>query len=183
MKRNVCYSVLTVALLSSFSFMLFGCRDSNEPQQETSSTVLPDSLFLDAAPAGVQPISSLKSNAREGDTVVVRAVIGGRSKVFVDNRAVMTVIDAGLDNPCTKEDDHCSTPWDYCCTPSDQLLPQMASVQILDSDHRPLAVDLSKIGNLKPLTTLVIQGSVAPRPDQNSLVINANGIFVESSHH
>ena len=179
MKRTVCY-LLTIVLMSSFCLTIFGCRDSSEPQAGTSSAALPESLFLTTEPTGIQSISSLKSDAQEGDTVVIKAVVGGRKKVYVNNRAVMTVIDAALDNPCTGEDDHCVTPWDYCCTPAEQLLLHMASVQILGSDNRPLAVDLSTEENLKPLTTLVIHGTVGPRADQASLVLNATGIFVAS---
>ncbi len=179
MKKTTCYP-LTFVLLSLFCLTMFGCRDSSEPETETPSVALPDSLFLAAAPTEIQPISSLKSDAQEGDTVAVKAVVGGRKKVFVNNRAVMTVIDATLENPCTKEDDHCAMPWDYCCTPAEVLLTNMASVQILGADNRPLAVDLSEVENLKPLTTLVIQGTVGPRTDKASLVINAAGIFVAS---
>ncbi|MHC4926690.1 MAG: hypothetical protein ACYTER_05055 [Planctomycetota bacterium] len=180
MKRTACYPLSSIVLLSVLCLMISGCRDSSEPPAETAADALPDSLFLAAEPAGIQSISALKSDAKEGDTVVIKAVVGGRQKVFVNSRAVMAVIDAELKNPCTVEDDHCATPWDYCCTPSEQLLSQMASVQIVGSDSRPLAVDLSAVENLKPLTTLVIQGTVAPRPDQASLVINATGIYVAS---
>ena len=95
MKKTAYYS-LTVVLLSLFCLTILGCRDSSEPEAETSSAVLPDSLFLTDAPTSIQSISSLKSDAREGDTVVIKAVVGGRKKVFVNNRAVMTVIDAAV---------------------------------------------------------------------------------------
>lgn len=180
MRKTVYCKVVTVVLLSTFCFVSLSCRDSNDAQSETSSARLPDSLFLAAAPTGIQPVSSLKQKAEEGDEVVIKAVVGGREKVFVGHRAVITVVDAAEKNPCTVEDDHCATPWDYCCTPSDQLLSHMASVQILGSDNRPVAVDLNTVENLKPLTTLVIQGTVGPRADQSTLVINATGIFVAS---
>ena len=178
MRKTVYNKIAPLILLSAICVLSLSCRDSNDSQALTSSSGLPDSLFLTAAPTGIQTVSSLKEKASEGDEVVIKAVVGGRNKVFVNNRAVMTVIDAALDNPCTGEDDHCKTPWDYCCTPSDELLPNMTSVQILGPDNRPLAIDLSRIENLKPLTTLVIQGTVGPRADQRTLLINATGIFI-----
>jgi hypothetical protein len=141
---------------------------------------LPASLFLDVAPEGITPIVSLKASAKEGDAVVIKAVVGGRRQTFVTNRAVMTVIDATLGNPCTAEGHHCATPWDYCCTPPEQLLPNLASVQILGPDARALVIDLNTVADLKPMSVLVIQGTVGPRADDTTLIINATGIFVAS---
>ncbi len=177
MNHDPIRSAFAVALLVSLA-VLGGCRKSSDSQSDTSAATLPASLFVSTAPGGAESIASLKADAQEGDTVTIKAVVGGRKNTYVTNRAVMTVIDASVPNPCVGTDDHCPTPWDYCCTPSDQLLPQMASVQILGADNRPLALDLAAVNELKPLNTLIIQGTVGPRPDNNSLVIHATGIFV-----
>jgi hypothetical protein len=169
--------ILCFALLAAS-----GCGKSDDAGAEgaVADTSLPASLFLAEAPVDVAPISMLKDTVEEGDTVTIRAVVGGAKKAFVAGRAVMTVIDVAVVNPCTADDDHCPTPWDYCCTPPEERLLHMASVQIVDAENRPLAVDLSTIEQVKPLSTLIIQGTVGPRPDQASLVIHAQGIFVES---
>ncbi len=170
---------MTTVLVCLLGLLSLSCSRSNDPQTETAAAnALPDSLFLTAAPMGIEPISSLKENAQEGDIVVINAVVGGRKNPFVGNRAVMTVIDAGVKNPCTAEGHHCPTPWDYCCTPPEKLIIDIASVQIVGADDRPLAVDLTGVENLKPLTKLVIRGTVGPRRDQKTLVINAEGIYV-----
>ena len=158
MKRTVYSKIATVVLLSTICLFSLSCRDSKDSQTETSSAAIPDSLFLAAAPTGVQTVSSLKEKAKEGDEVVIKTVVGGREKVFVNNRAVMTVIDVAVENPCTKEDDHCATPWDYCCTPSEQLIPHLASVQIVGADNQPLTIDLNTVDKLKPMNVVVIQG-------------------------
>jgi hypothetical protein len=179
--KNVHRTFFVAAVLLVFSMVvLMGCRKSGDGPSAVSDASLPASLFLAAAPEGVTPIAALKASAREGDAVTVKAVVGGRKNAFVANRAVMTVIDASLENPCVATDDHCPTPWDYCCTPADELLPQMASIQILGSDDRPLAIDLNKLDPFKPLNTLVIQGTVGPRADNATLVIHATGFFVAS---
>lgn len=177
MNHNTLRPAFTVTLLVSLA-LLGGCRKADDSQSGTSAEALPASLFVSATPGEAESIPSLKARAQEGDTVTIKAVVGGRKTPFVANRAVMTVIDASVPNPCVGTDDHCPTPWDYCCTPSEQLLPQMASVQILGPDNRPLAIDLSAVEELKPLNTLIIQGTVGPRPDNNSLVIHATDIFV-----
>jgi len=160
--------------------IIFGCTESENTvvQETTNAEALPASLFLSEAPSGIVSIASLKTEAREGDTVTINAVVGGRKQVFVSNRAVMTVIDASLPNACTLPGDSCTTPWDYCCTSPEELLPQMASVQIVDENRAPLSVDLNTVDELKPLNRLVIQGTVGPRLDDMMLVINATGIYV-----
>lgn len=170
-----------ITLFCTILFVVWGCKKSDDTQAQNSPTAnsLPASLFLAAAPAGITPVADLKANAKEGDNVTIKVVVGGRKTVFVANRAVMTVIDASVENPCTAPGHSCPMPWDYCCTPTDQLMAHMASVQIVDADARPLSLDLSNVEKLKPLSVLVVQGTVGPRPDNTNLVINATGIFVE----
>ena len=111
-RSHLIVATLCVALLA-----VSGCQKSNESESTSSGadSGLPASLFLAEAPTGVAPIATLKETAREGDTVTVRAIVGGKLKAYVTDRAVMTVIDVSVDNPCVSDDDHCHTPWDYCC--------------------------------------------------------------------
>ncbi len=182
MRRTTIRTATLVAWLGVALLLSPACRETEDTQSAgpSASSPLPASLFLDTAPEGITSIASLKTGAQEGDVVVIKAVVGGRKRAFVANRAVMTVIDATVDNPCTAEDDHCPTPWDYCCTPPEQLLPNLASVQILGPDARALTTDLNTVVDLKPMSVLVIQGTVGPRPDNTTLIINATGIFVAS---
>ena len=91
----------------------------------------------------------------------------------------MTVVEAATPNQCLAPGDGCQTPWDYCCMSPEQLTANLATVQIIDDQGRPLAVDLTSHSKIKPLATLVVRGTVGPRPDPAVLVINATGIFVE----
>ncbi len=182
MKKTMLRTVAIMVGLAVALLLSPGCRKAEDTQSTgpSASAELPASLFLDAAPEGITSIASLKTSAQEGDAVVIKAVVGGRKQTFVANRAVMTVIDATVDNPCTAEGHNCPTPWDYCCTPPEQLLPNLASVQILGPDARALTTDLNTVEDLKPMSVLLIQGTVGPRPDDTTLVINATGIFVAS---
>lgn len=173
-------NTLMLIALSILSLMcLPGCSKSDDSAADSTSTndTLPQTLFLAQAPTGIQAISQLKADVKAGDEVVVKAVVGGRKTAFVANRAVMTVVDAALHNKCLAEDDHCPTPWDYCCAPPEELSPELATVQITGTGTSPLKVDLSSIPQLKPLNTLIIKGTVAPRADTSTLVINASGIY------
>ena len=141
---------------------------------------LPDGVLLDQAPTGIASISQLKESAKEGDQVVLRAVVGGRVKPIVENRAVMTVVDASRPNQCTTPDDMCKTPWDYCCASPEQLKPHLATVQIVDDHGHPLAIDLKGATKIKPQSVLVIKGKVAINPNASTLIVNASGLYVES---
>jgi hypothetical protein len=40
-----------------------------------------------------------------------------------------------------------------------------------------VSADLSK--HIKPLSTLVVRGTVGPRPDKQVLMVNATGIYIQ----
>ena len=176
--------MLALALIVTLS----GCDQAAPPSPKASggdksvaaTSKLPDNVLLTEAPVQPTPVSKLRSSAKEGDEVIMRVVVGGRVKPFVNNRAVMTVVDAGLHNVCTQPGDPCKTKWDYCCTAPEELQPHLATVQIVDNRGRPLPVDLAASSKIKPMSTLVIKGKVGPRLDPAALVVNASGIFVEA---
>lgn len=164
------------ALLLLALFTLTAC--SGEEQTETGEAAsLPDTIFLSEAPEGIQAISSLKTTANEGDVVVVRVVVGGTEHPMVKGRASAAIIDAAIENPCLGEDDHCTTPWDYCCSPQESRTANLATLQITDDAGKVLKAELAP--RIEPLTTLVIKGLVGPRPDEQVLTINAQGIYIE----
>ena len=86
-----------------------GTNDSKAPAPDGASTAqLPESLLLTSAPTGAPTgIAELKASAKPGDKVMARVMIGGRVAPVVENMAVMTVVDASLDNPCYGDDDRC----------------------------------------------------------------------------
>ncbi len=159
---------------------LVGCGGADRSAETTEvGATLPASYFLDSAPEGATVITELKANAKEGDEVVVYVVVGGVESPIVAGRASATVIDAGVVNPCTKEDDHCETPWDYCCTPNEDKTPNLATLQVVDDAGKVLAADLT--AHFKPLATLIVKGVVGPRANDEVLTIHATGIYIESA--
>lgn len=184
--RMIQPKAFTVAtLVAGVSVSLTGCdQGASVPTGDAGATIsamasLPDGLMLIAAPADAKPVVELKRTAKEGDQIVMRVIVGGREKPIVENRSVLTVVDAGLNNQCKLPSDSCKTPWDYCCASPEQLKPHLATVQIVDDEGRPLAVDLTRASKIEPSAVLVVKGSVGSRPDPNTLVVNASGLFVE----
>ena len=185
-----CVQHVTIAmtLMAMGCLTLGGCGQDNSPDaadsiSESKSPLasLPDGLFLDSDPGDATPIADLQLTAKEGDEVLIHVVIGGRGRPFVDNRSVMTVVEATISNQCKVPGEHCETPWDYCCTPSQTLMKNLATVQIIDSQGQPLKVNLATASTLKPISTLRVRGTVGPRPDEQTLVVNAIGIYVEDA--
>lgn len=182
MQRTHKLTTLTAILILPM-LAIFGCGESeSDPTQSAQEhgndqTGLSDELFLSEPPEDVQPIAALKQSANEGDEVTVRVVVGGRVNPIVDGRASTMVVDATQPNMCLSDDDHCHTPWDYCCEPPEELNQNMAAVQVVDEEGRIVAADLSR--HFQPLSTLVVSGTVGPRPDPQVLSIHADGIYVE----
>jgi len=166
------------ALISLFT--LAGCDGSEPAASQSQATPLPASALLQQSPGEPTPIDQLRKTAAEGDEVVIRAVVGGQEKPFVSGRAIMTVVDATLPKSCgVSPDDPCTTPWDYCCTQRDDLMPHLATVQLVDAEGKPLQINLIGSKQLEPLDTIIVRGTVGPRPDPSMLVINAQSLYVE----
>ena len=185
-----CVQNVTIAmtLMAMGCLTLGGCGQDSSPdvadsigESKAPLASLPGGLFLNSDPGDATPIPDLQLTAKEGDEVLIHVVIGGRVKPFVDNRSIMTVVEATMSNQCTVPGEHCETPWDYCCTPSQTLTNNLATVQIIDSQGQPLKVNLATASTLKPMSTLRVRGTVGPRPDEQTLVVNATGIYVEDA--
>ena len=173
---TVCFSLVAITLA--------GCGDEPQttagPKKPAASAVgpLPASAITAEKPGEPTLIKDLKASAKEGDSVVVRVVIGGRAEPYVAERAIMTVVDASIEKSC--DYDECSTPWDYCCTAPEELKPHLATVQIVDAEGYPLKADLSGAA-FKPFDTIVVAGTVAARPDKQTLIINTKSVYVEKA--
>ena len=168
---------LFVLALAFCSFTLLGCGEAKEEPAASTTTSLPDNLFITTAPEGAVSIKELKASAKEGDEVVVEVIVGGSGDPIVDGRASASIVDASLYNKCLSGDDHCAEPWDYCCAPKEDLKASMANLQVVDADGRALTAQLSD--KIKPLSKLMVRGVVGPRLDPQALTINATAIYIQ----
>jgi hypothetical protein len=173
-----------LALIPAAALLLVSCgKQATQPAVSVTpegpaaaKPEVPASLMLDAPPATeVVTIGALKADAKPGDEVAVKVVVGGRVKPVVDSLAVMTVVDGALPNACTTEDDHCKTPWDYCCAGPEELTAAMATIRIVGDDGKPLALNLAD-ANVKPGDTIIVAGTVSEKNEAGNLVIDAQGI-------
>ncbi len=182
-KKASLWIMFVLAVLAAA--MMVGCGKSDDTEEAegsgaASTASLPAGLFLAAAPGEPVAVKHVKAQAREGDDVVVRAVVGGEVNVFVDGRAIMKVIDTEMKNLCLSEDDSCRTPWDYCCSTTEELQPHRATVRVVDAKGKTLKIGLKGVGQIEEMKTLVVKGVVAKGSGEKNLVINARGIYVEN---
>lgn len=174
-KMSLWVTIVCAALMMS---MMTGCDGSDETETTTAS--LPAGLFLASAPAEPVAVKQLKAQAQVGDEVTMRVVVGGEVSVFVPGRAIMKVVDAEIKNLCLGLGDSCKTPWDYCCETTDNLKLHRATIKVVDAQGKTIRADLKGAGQVKELKTLIIKGVVAQGSDENNLVVNAQGIYVEN---
>jgi hypothetical protein len=168
----------TLALTLVAAALMTACGKSGDTTTETttSEAALPSTLFVATAPADAVPLAQAKAAAAPGERIVFEAKVGGRKEAFVAQRAVFFVVDGALKSCTDLHPGTCATPWDYCCEPPDSLTANMATVQIVGDDGRPLAVSLDD--NLEPLSTVVIAGTVGTIDDAGNFVVNADAIHV-----
>lgn len=176
--------ILSVSLLAA---AITGCDNAADtaqrpaPAQTAPATAaLPAELVLPAAPADAKDVVAVRNEVKVGDTVVVRGRVGGSPSPIVENRASFQLVDASL-KACGEgnPDDKCETPWDFCCEEPKTVAAHSASVQVVGADGRPMHVGLKGTGGLKPLSEVVVKGTVAKAADSGALVINATGLHVK----
>lgn len=168
---------LVAVLLFSLSACVGEEGTGTSPQPgggAAASAKIPAAVFVDTAPADAIEVREAILSAKPGADIVVRAVVGGRKKAFVDGRAVLVAADTRL-APCGSGEG-CPTPWDYCCESKETLAANTMTVQIVDAKGTPLGTDLKGAHGLDELKSIVVAGTV--RNVEGSLVVDAKKIYV-----
>lgn len=171
------YRVAPITLSIAVLFAMSACSESTGPEQTTNSETTPveqasiHAWVLTSAPQGDVSVTEAKLSAKEGDQVVIRGRIGGRHQPMSPQSPVFTIVDLDLEYCGQYDDDECGTPWDYCCETRSTIASNSATVQVQGN-----TIDLSGAG-LKPLDEVVLIGTVAPRPDDQVLVVRATGVY------
>ena len=160
---------------------MVGCSDSGEPESTSAIPAEIESILLTQAPGDAVEVKTLKETAKEGDEVCMHVVVGGRENPYVKGRGVITVVQSAFNNHCLSPDDGCQTPWDYCCADPDELKTNMATIRIVGADGNPIKANIGDVKALEPLSELVVKGKVGPRPNADTLVVDASGIFVRTA--
>ena len=112
-----------------------------------------------------------------GQTVTIRAQIGGRNPPWLNGMAMMLIADANELAQCATGT--CGAPWDFCSAPAEKVHQHTSIVRWLDEEGNPRPVSWHEIADIAPLSTVVITGTVADVGDPEALVIDAQSFFLE----
>ncbi len=177
-------TTIRFTLFTLVCLVLVGCSDAGNGKPSANAPAFTDSLpadiFVSSKIDGAKSVTELKKDAKEGDEVIIRGVVGGAVDPFVANRAMVSLIDYTVVS-CKDNGESCPTPWDYCCTPQEELTQARATIQVTGSDGFPLKVGLSAGQKIKPYDVIIVRGKVGPRPSAEVLVVNAEAIHVEGA--
>jgi len=170
MYRMMSVAVCAVAL--SLTLAMTGCGSESGPTPTAGGDPDQPRWLLDAAPEQVVSVTEAKAALQPGDTVAMRARVGGRMEPMSEDGSVFTVMDASvLSCADMGDDDHCATPWDYCCETPESIRANAATVQLVDA----AGTDVKQW--IKPLDELVLVGKVGPRPTQDVLTLQVSDIY------
>lgn len=166
---------LSVGLLAAGAIV--GC-EKKTVQQKPPAAVVPAGFVLGAAPEDAKDLAAVRATAKEGDVLVVKAVVGGVAEPFTASQAVMQVIDPSV-LTCDKmgmKKDECPTPWDACCHQAD-VKEKNATVRVLSADGKPLTGTLEGIGGIAPGKPLIVKGKA--HLEAGTLFIDATNVYVK----
>ena len=159
------------------SLWVFGVGLDNSVYGRSSAGAenLPSNLFSAPVPSAAMSVGYARQNAQEGQTIILYGTIGGAAKPIAQNRAIFLMTDTRLP-PCTCG---CPTPWDSCCAPRQQVMANMATIQIADGAGRPLKASLLGVNGLQPAAELMVTGTVLKRTP-TLLILNAQNIHMNA---
>ena len=159
--------------------LLAGCGAN--PESPAPAANLVPKAFTTTPPEGTPvPIPQLRAEAKPGDSVVLAAKVMGVKDPFVEGLGVFVVGDEATLTSCDlmDEDDTCPTPWDACCDAPEARVAGTATIQLLDEQGNLLDQGLKGVGGLQELSRVLVAGTVASQAAPESLVINAQTIYV-----
>ena len=152
--------------------------DNKNPTPAAAQAAVPAGFVIDKAPDSVKDLAvAMTAGIADGDTVVVRGIVGGNETPFVNNRAVVQIIDPSVITCDKMSGDSCKTPWDACCH-QDDAKAKGATVQVLDTAGNPLKGTLEGVGGMKPLSEVVVRGK-ARKEGGKTLVIDADQVYIK----
>lgn len=133
---------------------------------------------LSAEPTGAVEVIGVRSDATDGDQVVVVGRIGGDVNPWVQGRAAFSLVDNSIRACSDIPGDGCPTPWDYCCE-TDKLKTGKILVKFVDEGGQLIASDARELLGVRELDTVVVKGKVQKSADGNAVLL-ANGVYVKS---
>jgi hypothetical protein len=167
---------MLVGVVAVVSFI--GACEKQAAVPQATSASLPTGLIVSTEPPGAVNVAAFKAAAKDGTAVVVKGKVAGQKEPMSPNRAILTLADSSLPTCDATPDDKCETPWDACCEPASEIAAKTISIQVADSDGRPLPVGLGGSTGIAPLKTIIVAGIAKTVAGSNAVVIHANQIYV-----
>lgn len=164
--------LLKIAFALALPLMLAGCGDQADASADAAATPATD-WRLDAPPADAVDVRTAKADATDGQTIALRGRIGGRIKPISPDAGLFILMDKALPS-CADMGHGCPTPWDYCCEAPETISTNAVTVQLRDATGQPIPLQPDE---LSPLEEVVVVGTVAPRPNPQTLVLHATGVY------
>lgn len=171
---------MVMCVAAAGMLVLGACEDkaAKSPQPMANAAAFPASLFLAGAPAEAKDIKDVKPSLKAGDKVALSGRVGGGKEPFVAGRAMFNLVDRRVPACSDNPEDTCKTPWDYCCESAEDLMANSATVEVIGVDGQMIKSGLEGVHGLKPLSRVVVVGTVATA-EKGNLVVKAEGIWVE----
>jgi len=177
MKRFL-FAIVFAGFVLLSSIAITGCREEQGKPQAAESGGLPADLIATSAMPGALDVAKARELAKDGEPIVVKGRVGGQKAPLAPNRAIATLADLSLPTCDKSPMATCETPWDYCCDPSEKVAANTLTVQVVGPDGTPIKAGLSGFGGIAPMKELVVSGIARRASGSNSLLVQANRIYV-----
>jgi len=187
MPRTKAVFALSSALIVA-ALLLTACEESapnpTTPKTTTTATTAttqaeaPSGWKLETMPEGALEVIEAKAGAKEGDPITVVGRIGGRSEPISAESGLFIIMDPALPACSDNPEDRCAKPWDYCCETQETITANAATIQLRDAEGNPIVLE---DGELQPLSRVTVVGTVAARPNKETLVVLASGVYVQAA--
>lgn len=178
-----------VAMLLAGALVTAGCEDDSNVRNgqpapagaaaAPASETLPAGLIVDKAPADAKSVAEVRTEAADGEEVVVRGRIAGSEDPFTAGRAQFQLVDLAIKSCAEMEGDTCPTPWDMCCEEKGTVVENSMVVQVAGPDGRPLKTELQGVNGLKPLTEVQVKGTLRKSADGKVVTVDAKELYVK----
>ncbi len=162
------------------ALLLLACAAFPVGSVRAADAALPSSLLASKAPANAVSVVQAREKAKPGEKIVLRGRIGGRMVSLMPKAAIAVLADEKTITACdAMPGDSCKTPWDYCCESPEKLQASTATIQVVDEKGKVVRASLRGLGDLKELSTVVVEGTVNAASSKDVLVVNVSAIHVE----
>lgn len=173
LNRKTCFGLSMI--LVALTLGITACDESSQNPTAAAGGDTQAAWKLDAMPDGAVAVAQAKAGAKEGDLITLVGRIGGRSEPVTASSGLFIVMDPSIPSCADNPEDQCATPWDYCCETPETITANAATIQLRDAEGKPVVL---AEGDLQPLSRVAVVGTVAPRPNSDTLIVYATGVHV-----